>query len=143
VSGTNKRPRVCTVKNTHLKSFLPSCGNKDLHSLHQTQLDACPRNGPGLPAHPTQSGVPPVHPPPLPRIDVKRSTRMQNPLQDISFSFCCSISDVTPHFVLNVFQVPLTMVHPRLGWVRVVKLSCVMMVEPCMCSSHRKDFCWI
>ncbi len=128
--------------NTHLKSFLPSCGNNDLHSLYQTQPDVCPRNGPGLPDHPTQSGVQPVHPPPLPRIDVKRSTRMQNPLQDISFSFFCSVSDVSPPFALSVFQVPLTMVHPRLEWVRVVKPSCVMMVEPCMCSSHRKDFCW-
>ena len=55
----------------------------------------------------------------------------------------CSVSEVSPHFALRVFQVPLVMVHPRLGWARVVKSSYVIMGDPCMSSSHRKDFCCI
>ena len=55
----------------------------------------------------------------------------------------CSVSEVSPHFFRRVFQVPLVMVHPRVGWARVVKPSYVIMGEPCMCSSHRKDFCCI
>ena len=50
-----------------------------------------------------------------------------------SWSFC-SVSDVGPHFALRAFHVPLAMVHPLLGWARVVKPSCVMTVDPCMCS---------
>ncbi len=38
---------------------------------------------------------------------------------------------------------PLAMVHPRLGWARVVKPSCVITDDPWTCSSHRKDFCCI
>jgi hypothetical protein len=53
------------------------------------------------------------------------------------------VSDVNPHFVRRVFHVPLEMVHPWVGWARVVNPSCVMTVEPCMFSSHRRDFCWI
>jgi hypothetical protein len=55
----------------------------------------------------------------------------------------CRVSDVNPHFVLRSFHVPLVMVHPWVGWARVVNPSCVMTVEPCMFSSHRRDFCWI
>ena len=55
----------------------------------------------------------------------------------------CSFSDVNPHFVLRSFHVPVAMVHPWVGWARVVNPSCVMTVEPCMFSSHRRDFCWI
>ncbi len=55
----------------------------------------------------------------------------------------CRVSEVNPHFVLRVFHVPLVMVHPWVGWDRVVNPSCVMTVETCMFSSHRRDFCWI
>ena len=55
----------------------------------------------------------------------------------------CRVSEVNPHFVLRAFHVPLVMVHPWVGWARVVNPSCVMTVEPCMFSSHRRDFCWI
>ena len=48
----------------------------------------------------------------------------------------CSVSDVSPHFALRAFHVPLAMVHPLLGWARVVKPSFVIMGESCMCSSH-------
>ena len=54
-----------------------------------------------------------------------------------------NVSEVSPHVSLRAFQVPLTIVHPRLGWSRVVKSSCVITEEPCMCYSHRKDFCCI
>ncbi len=55
----------------------------------------------------------------------------------------CRVSEVNPHFVLKVFHVPLVMVHPWVGCDRVANPSCVMTVEPCMFSSHRRDFCWI
>ncbi len=55
----------------------------------------------------------------------------------------CRVSEVNPHFVLRTFHVPLVMVHPWVGWARVVNPSCVMTVESCMFSSHRRDFCWI
>ena len=74
VPGTNKRSRVSTVK-TRISSLLPSRDTTTKHFPHQTQPDACPRNGPGLPAHPPQSGGQLPHPPPIPRIGVKRPTR--------------------------------------------------------------------
>ena len=78
VPGTNKRLRVSTVKNTHFK---PSCHRADTttkHFPHQMQPDVCLRNGPGLPAHPPQSGGQPPHLPLLPRTGVKKPTRRQD-----------------------------------------------------------------
>ena len=48
VSGTNKRPRVSTVK-TRISSLLPLRDTPTKHFPHQTQPDVCPCNGPGLP----------------------------------------------------------------------------------------------
>ncbi len=59
----------------------PSChhaGTTTKRSPHQTQPDVCPRNGPGLPAHPSQSGGQPTHLPHLPRTGVKKPTRRQD-----------------------------------------------------------------
>jgi hypothetical protein len=75
VPGTNKGPRVGVVKNTHLKASCHRVGTTTKHFPHQTQPDVCPRNWPGLPAHPSQSGDQPDHLPLLPRTGVKRSTR--------------------------------------------------------------------
>ncbi len=47
---------------------------------------------------------------------------------------------VFPMLIPISFHVPLAMVHPWVGWARVVNPSCVMTVEPCMFSSHRRDF---
>ena len=51
-----------------------------------------------------------------------------------------NVSEVSPRVTLKAFQVPLAVVHPRLGWARVVKPSCVITEEPCMCSSYHRDF---
>ena len=59
----------------------PSChhaGTTTKRSPHQTQPDACPRNGPGPPANPPQSGDQPTHLPHLPRTGVKKPTRRQD-----------------------------------------------------------------
>ena len=77
VPGTNKRPRVSTVK-TRISSLLPSRDTTTKHFPHQTQPDVCPCNGPGLPAHPPQSGGQPPHLPLLPRTGVKKPTRRQD-----------------------------------------------------------------
>jgi hypothetical protein len=69
VPGTNKRSRVSTVK-TRISSLLPSRDTTTKHFPHQTQPDVCPCNGPGLPAHPPQSGGQPPHVPLLPRTGV-------------------------------------------------------------------------
>jgi hypothetical protein len=66
VPGTNKRPRVCVVKNTHLKSSCHRVGTTTKHFPHQTQPDVCPWNGSGLPDQPSQCRGQPDHPPPLP-----------------------------------------------------------------------------
>jgi hypothetical protein len=76
---TNKRPRVSAVKNTHLKPSCHSAGTTTKHLPHHTQPNVCPCNGPGLPTHPPQSGGQPTHLPLLPRPDVKRTTRRQDP----------------------------------------------------------------
>ena len=47
-------------------------------SPHQTPPDVCPRNGPGLPAHPPQSGGQPSYLPHIPRTGVKKPTRRQD-----------------------------------------------------------------
>ncbi len=66
----------------------PSPPRKTIHNLPKTPPPQdllitmgqdYPHNGPGLPVHPTQSGGQPSHLPLLPRIDVKRPTRRQNP----------------------------------------------------------------
>ena len=77
--GTNKRLHVSAVKNTYLKPSCHRAGTTTTHSPHQTQPDVCPRNGPGLPAHPTQSRGQPSHPSLFPYIGMKRPTRRQNP----------------------------------------------------------------
>ena len=78
VSGTNKRPRVSTVKNTHLKTSRHRIGTTTWRSPHQMQPNVCPCNGPGLPAHPPQSGGQPAHLPLLPHTGLKRPTRRQD-----------------------------------------------------------------
>ncbi len=94
VPGTNKRPRVCAVKNTHLKPPLPVRGKRPKHFPHQMQPDVCPCNGPGLPDHPPQSGGQPDHLPLLPHIDVKRPTRITFDVTVVSgrtHSSCCLV----------------------------------------------------
>jgi hypothetical protein len=85
VTWTNKRPRVCVVKNTHLKPSCHRVGTTTKRSPHQTEPDVCPPNGPGLSDHSPQSGVQPAHPLLFPSIDVKRSTRRQNPQSPFNF----------------------------------------------------------
>jgi hypothetical protein len=74
----NKRPRVSAIKTTLLKALLPSRGNNDQGSPHQTQPDVCPHSGPGPPANPPQSGGQPTHLPHLPRTGMKKPTRRQD-----------------------------------------------------------------
>jgi hypothetical protein len=50
-----------------------------------------PRNGSGLPTHPSQSGGQLPHPPPIPRIGVKRPTRRQNPFRTFYFFFSSTL----------------------------------------------------
>jgi hypothetical protein len=75
----NKRPRVSAIKTTLLKALLPSRGNNDQAFPTPNATRRCPRNGPGPPANPPQSGGQPTHLPHLPRTGVKKSTRRQNP----------------------------------------------------------------
>ena len=98
VPGTNKRPRVSTVKNTHSKPSCHRTGTTTKHFPHQTQPDACPRNGPGLPAHPPQSGGQPPHLPLLPRTGVKKPTRRQDSKSHESFF----LSDL---FIRNIVSI--------------------------------------
>ncbi len=104
VPGTNKRPRVSTVKNTHSKPSCHRTGTTTKHFPHQTQPDACPRNGPGLPTHPPQSGGQPPHLPLLPRTGVKKPTRRQDSKSHESFFFFFFVN--TSSLSVIIFLIP-------------------------------------
>ena len=50
-----------------------------------------------------------------------------------------SVAIVGPHVVRRVFHIPLVIVHPICGWVRVVSPSLVMIEKPSIFSSHSSD----
>ncbi len=56
------------------------------HTSHSVR-DVCPYNGPGLSAHPPQSGGQPAHLPLLPRTGMKKPTRRQDSLRTFIFFF--------------------------------------------------------
>ena len=122
-AGTNKRPRVCAVKNTHLKPSCHRAGNNDQAFPTPNATRRVPAQWARTPAHPPQSGGQLPQPPPIPRIGVKRPTRRQNPFRTFIFLVSPSPDPPTVYqgrrshnftFYPLVEQTPLTMYSPYL-----------------------------
>ncbi len=100
VSRTNKWPRVYTVKNKHVKPSCHRVGNNDQTIFTPTATRCVTTQWAKTTRSPNPVRGKLPHPPPIPRIGVKRSTRRQNPLRNFFFSF---LSVRHCHLHLHVF----------------------------------------